>query len=83
MRAAYRRQGHEAGEVFKGRCLDLIRANRLQLRRLGVTRIVDSGLCTSCGNDLFYSYRRERTERRMWTLAGFRAARARTTRVRS
>ncbi len=72
VRAAYRERGHETREIFQGRCLDLIRANRLQLEQLGVSRIVDSGLCTSCCNDRFYSYRREKTERRMWTLAGFR-----------
>ena len=74
VRAAYRKRGHETGEIFQGRCLDLIRANRLQLEQLGVSRIVDSGLCTSCCNDRFYSYRREKTDRRIWTLAGFRPA---------
>ena len=72
VKAAYRERGHPTRDVFQGRCLDLIRANRLQLQQLGVSRIVDSGLCTSCCNDRFYSYRREKTERRMWTLAGFR-----------
>ena len=74
VRAAYRERGHETGEIFQGRRLDLIRANRIQLERLGVSRIVDSGLCTSCSNDRFYSFRREKTDRRMWTLAGFRPA---------
>lgn len=72
VRVAYRDRGHETREIFRGRCLDLIRANRLQLEQLGISRIVDSGLCTSCCNDRFYSYRREKTARRMWTLAGFR-----------
>ena len=72
VRAAYRARGHETRRIFQGRRLDLIEANRLQLEQLGVTRVVDSGLCTSCCNDRFYSYRREKTERRMWTLAGFR-----------
>ena len=76
VRTAYRERGHETGTIFRGRCLDLIRANRLQLEQRGVGRIVDSGLCTSCCNDRFYSYRREKTERRMWTLAGFRPAAA-------
>lgn len=74
VRTAYREGRHETGEIFRGRCLDLIRANRLQLEQLGVRRIADSGLCTACCTDRFYSYRREKTERRMWTLAGFRAA---------
>jgi len=74
VKGAYRARGHETGEIFQGRCLDLIRANRLQLEQLGVRRIVDSGFCTSCCNDRFYSYRREKTDRRIWTLAGFRPA---------
>ncbi len=72
VRVAFRERGHETEKIFQGRHLDLIRANRLQLEQLGLTRIVDSGLCTSCRNDRFYSYRREKTERRMWTVAGFR-----------
>lgn len=72
VRVAFRERGHETEKIFQGRHLDLIGANRLQLERLGVRRILDSGLCTSCRNDRFYSYRREKTERRMWTVAGFR-----------
>ena len=72
VRVAFRERGHETEKIFQGRRLDLIRANRLQLEQLGVRRIADSGLCTSCRNDRFYSYRREKTERRMWTVAGFR-----------
>lgn len=72
VRVAFRERGHETEKIFEGRCLDLVRANRLQLEQLGVRRILDSGLCTSCRNDRFYSYRREQTERRMWTVAGFR-----------
>ena len=71
VRVAFRERGHETEKIFQGRRLDLVRANRLQLEQLGVTRIVDSGLCTSCRGDRFYSYRREETERRMWTVAGF------------
>ena len=72
VRVAFRERRHESEKIFQGRHLDLIGANRLQLERLGVRRILDSGLCTSCRNDRFYSYRREKTERRMWTVAGFR-----------
>lgn len=72
VRVAFRERRHETEKIFEGGRLDLIRANRLQLERLGVTRILDSGLCTSCRNDRFYSYRREKTARRMWTVAGFR-----------
>ncbi len=72
VRVAFRERGYETEKIFQGSHLDLIGANRLQLERLGVRRILDSGLCTSCRNDRFYSYRREKTERRMWTVAGFR-----------
>ena len=72
VRVAFRDRGHETEKIFQGRCLDLVRSNRLQLEQLGVTRIVDSGLCTCCRDDRFYSYRRDKTERRMWTVAGFR-----------
>jgi YfiH family protein len=41
--------------------LDLITFNKRQLLDLGVknTNIFDSGICTSCRNDTFYSYRKE------------------------
>jgi YfiH family protein len=41
--------------------LDLIAANRWQLRDAGVPEknISDSGLCTACRTDLLFSYRRE------------------------
>lgn len=41
--------------------LDLIKANKKQLLDLGVkdTNISDSGICTSCQNNEFFSYRRE------------------------
>ena len=51
--------------------LDLIQANVAQLSQLGVNQILDSGVCTSCNSDLFYSYRRGAQEKRMWALAGF------------
>lgn len=42
--------------------LDLTGLNKHQLLECGLTsdRIVDTGLCTLCRNDLFFSYRRER-----------------------
>ena len=41
--------------------LDLIAANQAQAARLGVpaSRFLDTGVCTRCRNDLFYSYRAE------------------------
>ncbi len=51
--------------------LDLVEATRIQARRGGVERILDCGICTSCRNDRFYSYRREGTAHRTWTVAGF------------
>lgn len=43
------------------RHLDLVEENRAQLQSSGVAegRIYDSGLCTFCGNDGFYSFRKE------------------------
>ncbi len=40
---------------------DLIQENKVQLIDSGIKRrnIFDSGFCTSCNNDLFFSYRRE------------------------
>jgi polyphenol oxidase len=41
--------------------LDLVEANRRQLTSVGVpdNRIFDSGLCTTCQSEQFFSYRRE------------------------
>lgn len=39
--------------------LDLKLINRILLRRRGVEEIYVSGLCTSCRDDLFFSYRRD------------------------
>jgi copper oxidase (laccase) domain-containing protein len=43
------------------RHLDLVEKNREQLLSSGVAteRVYDSGLCTYCENDRFYSFRRE------------------------
>jgi YfiH family protein len=48
-----------------GRMLDLVAITRAQLTEAGVEEIEDSGLCTSCEAELFYSHRRdgERTGR--------------------
>ena len=41
--------------------VDLIEDNRCQLLSAGIRpdRIYDSGLCTACENERFYSYRKE------------------------
>jgi len=41
--------------------LDLIGVNQLQLEESGVSKdsIFDCGICTSCQNDIFFSYRKE------------------------
>jgi YfiH family protein len=43
-------------------CIDLLKANRIQLISAGVDpeRISIAPLCTMCRNDLFFSYRREK-----------------------
>ena len=72
VRKAFENAGFRCDEVFQDRSLDLVSVDRAQLAECGVTEFLDSGLCTSCRNDLFYSYRRGRTVSRMWTLAGFK-----------
>lgn len=69
--AAFRTAGRYVPELEQGKYFDLPAATRLQLRRAGVTRIYDSGLCTCCRPEICYSYRRDRTPYRHWTVAGF------------
>jgi YfiH family protein len=54
--------------------LDLIAANRAILAEAGVPleNISISGLCTACGTDLFFSYRREHTTGRMMAAIAIR-----------
>jgi polyphenol oxidase len=59
VRAAFRARGHEVAAMPDGR-LDLPQAIRTELERLGVPRVSDCGLCTSCNADLFFSHRRDR-----------------------
>ncbi|WP_456342897.1 polyphenol oxidase family protein [Thermovibrio sp.] len=49
---------------------DLKLANRIQLKAAGVEEVEDLNLCPSCQNDLYYSYRKEKTEKR--TLSAIR-----------
>ena len=41
----------------EGRMLDLVAVARKLLERAGVANVEDSGLCTSCNQDLFFSHR--------------------------
>ena len=54
--------GHEPPEFGRQIFLDLVEANRRQLLDLGVRpkNISVSNLCTSCRNDLLFSYRKEK-----------------------
>lgn len=49
---------------------DLKGANKLQLKAAGVNVIEDLGLCSVCNNDEFFSYRKEKTDKR--TLSAIR-----------
>ncbi len=50
--------------------LDLKEANKLQLRAAGVPEIEDLNFCSVCNNDRFFSYRKEKTDKR--TLSAIR-----------
>ncbi len=45
--------------LFKGDNVDLKKINARQLEEIGVTKIDICPYCTSCDNDLFFSYRKE------------------------
>lgn len=45
--------------LSNGRYVDLKGINARQLREIGITKIDICPYCTSCNNDLFYSYRKE------------------------
>ncbi|MEE8349689.1 MAG: polyphenol oxidase family protein [Acidobacteriota bacterium] len=72
IKGEFEQEGHEVDQFFEGDRLDLVEANQRQIQELGVTRIFDSGMCTACRTDLFYSYRKEGETGRNWLLAGFR-----------
>jgi polyphenol oxidase len=61
VRSAFRARGHGADVMPDGH-LDLARAIRGELERLGVPRerVHDCGLCTACNPGLFFSHRRDR-----------------------
>ncbi len=75
--------GKDLWELFKDRyssfferisedsfLLDLKGINRFQLLSAGVEGVKDLNLCSMCNNDLYYSYRKEKTEKR--TLSAIR-----------
>lgn len=41
-------------------CLDLAKANQIELEEAGVTEIDSSNICTSCSFELFYSHRKSK-----------------------
>ena len=45
--------------LVQGKNVDLKQINKRQLEEIGVIKIDDCPYCTSCNNDLFYSYRKE------------------------
>jgi YfiH family protein len=72
VKVQFEEAGHDVDQFFEGTRLDLVRANQAQIRELGVQKIYNSGMCTACRTDLFYSYRKEGETGRNWLLAGFR-----------
>ncbi len=55
---------------------NLVKQNLSQLSALldlSQSTVIQSGYCTSCRNDLFYSYRKEKTTLRMYSVIGMRA----------
>jgi copper oxidase (laccase) domain-containing protein len=64
--SAFAESGCDIGRISRPgprgrRHLDLVQENRAQLEGSGVpsAQVYDSGLCTSCDNNRFYSFRRE------------------------
>ena len=71
VRDAFAAAGFPVERLFDGRRLGLVEANRFQAEQLHLNHFLDSGVCTCCDSDRFYSYRRNGTERRILTFAGF------------
>ena len=46
-------------DLYNGSKVDLKKINAQQLREVGVEKIDICPFCTSCNNDLFFSYRKE------------------------
>ncbi len=49
----------DSTNLIQGKNVDLKQINKRQLEEIGVTKIDVCPYCTSCDNDLFYSYRKE------------------------
>lgn len=49
----------DSNGLFEGKNVDLKGINALQLKEIGVEKIDICPYCTSCNNDLFFSYRKE------------------------
>lgn len=49
----------DADGLVQGKNVDLKHINKRQLEEIGITKIDICPYCTSCNNDLFYSYRKE------------------------
>ena len=50
---------NESTGLTQGKNVDLKRINVRQFEEIGVSKIDICPYCTSCNNDLFYSYRKE------------------------
>lgn len=50
---------NNSSELYENRNVDLKKINARQLEEIGVKNIDICPYCTSCNNDLFYSYRKE------------------------
>ena len=60
--------GKTFGVRLKNNRLNLPEAARKILKKEGVKEIHSSSLCTFCGDDLFFSYRRDKSEERIITV---------------
>jgi YfiH family protein len=57
--------------------LDLVRVNREKLKAMGIQKIYEADTCTYCGDQNFYSFRREgEAAGRMFSYAGIRKGQA-------
>ena len=60
---------NDSKDLIKNKNVDLKRINSRQLEEIGVTKIDICQYCTSCNNDLFYSYRKENgTDKRHYAM---------------
>ena len=61
------KDGRKRGEGGPGGMFDPAQAAIFRLKNAGLApeQVTDSGLCTSCRMDLFYSYRGENTRERI------------------